>query len=529
MTDSSLGKDEYSNTIGTPSHSLSWFGRANYSYKGRYLLTATFRADGSSKFAPNNHWGYFPSAAAAWRISDEPFMKAAKDSWLDNLKLRLSLGTSGADNIDASLWKETWTTKSVTVNNVPTTVYEPGDMMGNPDLKWERTISRNIGIDFGLFGRVNGSVELYWNTTKDILMSVPIDPTLGYTYQFQNVGQTSNKGIEFSVNADIIRTKDFHLSLNATYNYNHNNIDKLADKVNADAHTNWGSTMRKPNYDYCIRKGQPVGAIYGFKSEGFYKTSDFNYDTSTGVWTLKDGVPDTKSIVNYAGTGNFKLASGQTAFPGMVKFADANGDGVINDDDATKLGNAVASHTGGFNINASYKGFDASAGFTYQIGGKVYNANAMWSMMGNKDTGLGCNRLSIVSDCYKIYSIDDNGNLVAATTPEALDALNANAKYALNYSEYGLVSSEFVEDASYLRLQTLTVGYTLPKTLTNKFGISRFRIYFTGTNLFCITGYSGLDPDVNTAEFTGGFPTPNYDYNSYPKARSFTFGINLTF
>ena len=166
---------------------------------GRYLLTATFRADGSSKFAPNHHWGYFPAAAVAWRISDEPFMEGAR-TWLDNLKLRLSYGTSGSDNIDPSLWRETWETENITVNGQPTTIYKPGEMMGNEDLKWERTISRNLGIDFGFFkNRLRGSIDAYWNTTKDILMKVPIEASVGYSYQFQNVGQTSNKGVEVAL------------------------------------------------------------------------------------------------------------------------------------------------------------------------------------------------------------------------------------------------------------------------------------------------------------------------------------------
>ena len=297
MTDSSLGQDQFKNTLDTPTHTLSWFGRVNYSLLGRYLLTATFRADGSSKFAPNHHWGYFPAAAVAWRISDEPFMENTR-TWLDNLKLRLSYGTSGSDNIDPSLWRETWETENITVNGQPTTIYKPGEMMGNEDLKWERTISRNLGIDFGFFkNRIRGSIDAYWNTTKDILMKVPIEASVGYSYQFQNVGQTSNKGVEVALGIDLVRSKDFNLTLNATYNFNKNNIDELAEGVLVDTHTNWGSTMRKPNYDYVIRVGEPVGLVQGFKSQGFYTVDDFTY--ANGVYTLKPGIPDVQSIVNY--------------------------------------------------------------------------------------------------------------------------------------------------------------------------------------------------------------------------------------
>ena len=522
---------DFNYTIGEPKHTLSWFGRVNYDYLGRYLFTATFRADGSSNFAPNNHWGYFPAAAFAWRINDEPFMASTKD-WLDNLKLRLSYGTSGNDNIDASLWKEYWEPKVVWTNGVRKVTFSPGAVLANPDLKWETTISRNLGIDYGFWnGKLRGSIEFYWNTTKDILMRVPVAESTGHSYQYQNVGETSNKGIEFSIFYEIIRSKDFNLSVNATYNYNKNNVEKVVEGVNADTNTNWGSSMKRPYNDYIIREGEPVGTIYGYKSAGFYTVDDFN--VTNGVWTLKPGVPDMGSnVTNYPGSVSalYNLPEGQVAFPGMVKFQDTDGDGTITEEDCTVIGHTMPKHTGGINLNANYKGFDFSAGFTYQIGGDVYNANAMHSMMGNKDTSFGWNRLAIVSDCWKIYDVDASGDLFAVTDPTALASLNAGAKYALPYAEYGLVNSEFIEDASYLRLNTLTLGYTLPKNLTKKVGISNLRVYFTGGNLFCLTGYNGSDPDVNTRPGgNNGFPTPNYDWNSYPRARTYTFGLNVAF
>lgn len=529
-TNNSKGKDYFSNTIGTPSRTVSFFGRANYSYLGRYLLTATFRADGSSKFAPSNQWGYFPAAAAAWRVSDEPFMENAKD-WLDNLKLRLSYGTSGADNIDASLWKETWKTKNITVDGNPVTVYVPGDLLGNEDLKWETTTSRNIGIDFGVLNnRIHGSIDVYWNTTKDILMKVPVDASAGYSYQFQNVGQTSNKGFELALGIDLIRKKDFNLNFNATYNFNKNNIDKLNEEALADTHTGWGSSMRIPYYDYIIRKGQPVGLIQGLKSEGYYTVDDFTYDAATNTYKLLPGIPDVKGVVNYPDGAKKLAAEGQNAFPGAAKFKNVNGDDVVDEDDITIIGKTLPKHTGGFNFNGRWKSLDFSAGFTYQIGGDVYNANSMHTMMGNKDTSFGANRLAIINDTYKIYDINSSGDIYLVTSPDALNALNPKAKYPVFYSEYGITTSDFIEDASYLRLQNLTIGYTLPKLWTKKVGIENCRVYFTGSNLFCITGYSGLDPDVNTStDGVDGFPVPNYDYNSYPKARTYTFGLNVTF
>ncbi|WP_321438503.1 TonB-dependent receptor [uncultured Bacteroides sp.] len=535
MTNPALGKDQFSNTIGTPSNTLSFFGRANYSFKGRYLFTGTFRADGSSKFAPNNHWAYFPAGAFAWRISDEPFLSDSKN-WLDNLKLRLSYGTSGADNIDASLWKETWTTSNVTINGVSTTIYKPAGMLSNPDLKWETTVSRNIGLDFGFWNnRLYGSVDAYWNNTKDLLMQVPIDETTGYSYQIQNIGKTSNKGIEISLGADIIRQKDFTLNVTANYNYNKNNIDELADNVTAQYGTQWASTATQPNYDYLFRVGSQVGLIRGFKCDGYYTTNDFNYDSSTGTYTLKSGVADLSSKITGNYPSPFKKPTGQNAFPGAVKLRDTNDDKIVDDKDVTDLGEVTPKHTGGFNLNMNYKHFDLSAGFAWAIGGKIYNANAMVNMYGNKDVSLGANRLDFVKDCYKVYDINTSGNLEAVTDPTALDALNTNAKYGLPYYENGIVLSTFVEDASYLRMNTLTLGYTLPKQLIKKLSIQRLRFYATAGNLFTITGYSGLDPEVNTfsnkstTANAGKYPTLGLDWGTYPRARTFTFGLNLEF
>ena len=530
MSSSSVPGDQVGSTVGTPAHTTSWFGRLNYTLMERYLFTATMRADGSSKFRGDNKWGYFPAAAAAWRISDEPFLAGSRD-WLDNLKLRVSYGTSGNDGIDAGLFDTLWKTGTATINGETVTTYVPADCLGNPDLKWETTISRNLGLDFSFWnGKLRGTLDFYWNTTKDVLMRVPCDATTGFSYQYQNVGQTSNKGIELTLNYEIFRSKDFNLSFGATVNHNKNNVDELMEGVVASAHTNWGSTMRVPYYDYLVKVDEPVGLIQGLKSNGIYTVDDFT--VADGVWTLKPGVPD-YAATSYAGSDAYKLAEGQKAFPGMAKFEDIDGDGTVTTNDVDIIGHTQPDLTGGFNFNGRYKDFDFAANFTYQIGGEVYNANVMHAMMGNKDTGLGQGRLKEVADCWKMYNVNANGELYAVTDPAELAALNANAKYALPYSEYGIASSQFIEDASFLRLQTLTLGYTLPKTLTNRVGISRLRLYATAGNLFCLKGYSGLDPDVNVSPSAdssySGFPTPNYDFRSYPKARTFTFGLNVTF
>ncbi len=524
--DNSVKPATFTNKIGTPAHTVSFFARANYSLYGKYLFTGTFRADGSSKFGPNNHWGYFPAGAFAWRISDEGFLENAHD-WLDNLKLRISVGTSGADNIDSSLWKSSWKT---TTNAAGETIYQPNDMRANPDLKWETTISRNLGVDFSFWnGRLFGSVDAYWNTTKDILMQVPTAAATGYTYQMGNVGQTSNKGVEIALGAALVRKQNFNLNFNATYSYNKNKIDKIKADVNADTSMGWASSAILPKFDYVIREGQPVGLVMGFVSQGFYTPADFDY--ANGVYTLKPGIPDIdNALVSYQRSGDFPTAAGQVAYPGMPKYRDTDGSGTVDLDDVDIIGRMMPNHTGGFSLSGNWKNLDFSMNFTYQIGGKVYNANAMWSLMGDKDNRLGANRLHYTADAYRIYDVQADGNIGLVTDPDKLNAINANAKYPMAHSQFGPVVSDFLEDASYLRLQNLTIGYSLPKHWLSKIHIEKLRIYFTGSNLFCLTGYSGLDPDINTdPDGVNGFPTPNYDYNAYPKMRTYTFGLNLTF
>lgn len=528
-----------SNSIGMPINTMSFFGRLNYSLLDRYLLTMTARADGSSKFASNNRWGYFPAAALAWRIHDESFMENTKE-WLSNLKLRLSLGTTGSDNINPNLWQETWT--SIASNNDHTPIngqfysfYRPGALLANPDLKWETTISRNIGLDFGLWGKINGSLEIYKNTTKDLLMAVPVNSTTGFSYQFQNFGQTSNKGIELSLNAEVVNTKNFRFNVGFIYNYNMNNLDELP---NADQYlysSNWASSALMPKNDYMFIQGRPIGVIRGYISEGFYTANDFSI--VNGKYVLKTGISDISNAVTATYKHPFSLPTGQTAFPGSVKFKDVNGDGKVDLNDATDLGDAMAHHTGSFNLNFSYKNFDLSSNFNWVLGGKIYNVAAMINASGQEYDGIGVQKASWVASAYKIYNVNSSGDLYAVTDPTELNTLNAGATHAVPFHQSGITSSEWIEDGSYLRLQTLTLGYKLPSQLLKKLHIENVRFYGTVSNLFTITKYSGIDPEVNStpvgqAGFNGTlrvFPTLNMDFGSYPRARSFTFGANITF
>lgn len=528
------------NSYSVPARTVSFFGRLSYTFMDRYLFTGTFRADGSSKFAPDNRWGYFPAGAFAWRLSEEPFMNGTKD-WLSNLKLRLSYGTSGSDNISSNLWRETWSSLGSGSNHTPIngelgSFYRPDGLLANSKLKWETTISRNFGIDFGfLNNRVNGSLEVYWNTTKDLLMAVPVDNTTGYSYQFQNFGKTSNRGVELSVNVDVINKGDFRFNVGAIYNYNRNKLDELP---NADQYlysSYWGSSSLVPTNDYMFVEGKAIGLVRGFISEGYYTVDDFNY--TNGQYVLKEGVPDITKALTATYMHPYDLPAGQTAFPGAAKFRDVDESGTVDLDDATCLGEVMPRHTGSFQLNFNYKNFDLSTNFNWTAGGKVYNVAAMINASGQEFDGIGAQRASWVADAFKVYNVNAAGDLYAVTNPDELRALNANAKYHLPYHQSGITSSEWLENGSYLRLQTLTLGYTLPKNWLAKVHVDKIRLYLTATNLFTITGYSGIDPEVN-ANPTGQsgfysnlriFPTLNMDFGTYPRARTFTFGANITF
>lgn len=530
--DKTAGTSNFFSGVDMPERILSFFGRVNYTLLDRYLFTFTFRADGSSKFSPEHRWGYFPAAAIGWRISEEPFMESTRD-WLDNLKLRFSYGSVGNDGIDANLWSQMWTSETdmrwqYALNNQYSSSYDySATEMANRDLKWETTITRNIGVDFSFFNsRLWGSVDLYWNTTKDLLMLTSIPGITGFTATYDNIGQTSNKGIEISLSGEIYKDKDWNITAGMNINFNKGNVDELADNVTGLYSSSWCGSSSFPGNDYILKEGSPVGIVRGYIYDGFYTTDDFNY--VNGQYVLKEGVADLGSFINPV--HGVDRPEGQNAYPGLPKYRDMNDDKVIDELDVCEIGDMNPVHTGGFNINATWKNFDLGLYFNWSYGNDVYNVNKIASMYCAKESGAYENKLAFMKDAYKIYDIVD-GQLVHLTTPEQLNAANVNAKYPLPYSENGVTSTLAIEDGSYLRLNTLTLGYSLPQNLLRKVGISKLRIYGTVYNVFTITGYSGLDPEVsaNTSNNNATYPTVGLDWGTYPRARSFVVGFNLTF
>ncbi len=487
----------------------SFFGRANYNYKGRYILSGTFRADGSSKFAKGNRWGYFPSAAAAWRISDESFMQWT-ESWLNDMKIRFSYGTAGNNNIPSGLINQVFVSTNTEWINGTGNFWAPSKTMANPDLKWETTYTRNIGIDYAfLKSRLTGSFEFYMNTTKDLLIAFPVAGT-GYDIQYRNMGETQNKGVEFSMNWIAFDKKDFGLNFNFNIGFNRNKIENLGKTMkDFTAASGWAST--DIGADYIIATGGSVGEMYGYKSAGRYEVSDFeNYDAVKKIWTLKQGVADASGVVG-------------TIRPGSMKLQDLDGNGKVDINDRTSIGNANPKHTGGFSVNTRYKGFDLSAVFNWSYGNDVYNANKIEFTSTSKYQYR--NMIDDMADGKRWTNVDTDGNLV--NDPTKLAEMNTKTTMWSPYTGRFIFSDWAVEDGSFLRLSTLTLGYNLPSLMLKKVKINSLRFYVTAYNVFCLTNYSGFDPEASTRRQTA--LTPGVDYSAYPKSRQVVFGVNLAF
>jgi TonB-linked SusC/RagA family outer membrane protein len=494
---------------------LSFFGRVNYNFKDRYLLTATFRADASSKFSEENRWGYFPSAAVAWRISSEPFMKSTQN-WLDDLKLRLSYGTAGNNNIPTGQLSQMYESKATSWINGFTQYWAPSKIMANPDLKWETTITRNIGLDFTLFkGKLSGSIEAYLNTTKDLLIQFPVAGT-GYDTQYRNMGETENRGVEFSFTWHAIDKKNWGIDLYGNLGVNKSEIKSLGSMQDFGKNTAWASTQI--GQDYWIAVGGQVGEIRGYQLAGRYEVSDFEgYDAATKTWKLKEGVPDASPIIGTVRPGSIKLVDQPTEEGGV-------GNGVIGDEDNVIIGNVNPDVYGGFGLNAHAYGFDLSANFNFSIGNQVYNANKIEYTSTSKYQYR--NMIDIMADGKRWTNLDPETGMLC-NDPVRLAELNANTTMWSPYMSKFVLTDWAVEDASFLRLNTLTLGYTLPQSLTKRVGINSLRFYCTAYNVFTITGYSGYDPESDCIRKDA--LTPGVDYSGYPRSRSFVIGLNLNF
>ncbi|ODT35859.1 MAG: SusC/RagA family protein [Niabella sp. SCN 42-15] len=490
---------------------FSFFGRANYSFDSKYLFDVTFRADGSSKFAEGNKWGYFPSASAAWRISSEEAFSGIKN-WFDDLKLRLSYGTAGNNNIPPGQMVQTFDVSNTTWINNYTSYWAASKTMANPDLKWETTVTRNIGLDFTTSGRpLSGTLDFYRNSTKDLLIQFPV-PGTGYDFQYRNMGETRNQGVELTLNWAAVDKKNFGLNFSGNIGFNQNKIMNLGLMDNFGGTSGWASTMI--GVDYMVQTGGSVGEMYGYRidGKGRYEVADFErYDATTNRWILKTGVANAPSVVS----NNIR--------PGSMKLKDLNGDGVINIDDREIIGNANPKHTGGFTINARAYGFDMSAIFNWSYGNDVYNANKI-EYTTTAQT-FGRSMIDIMADGSRWTNLRADGTI--SNDPAELEAMNAGTTLWSPRMDRYVFSDWAVEDGSFLRLGTLTLGYNLPLDMLRKVRIQNVRVYATGYNLWLLTNYTGFDPEVSTRRRTP--LTPGVDYSAYPRSRMVVLGLNLNF
>jgi TonB-linked SusC/RagA family outer membrane protein len=487
---------------------LSYFGRVNYDYKNTILASFSYRADGSTKFAENNRWGYFPSASVAWRLSSHKFYEPIKDV-MNDFKVRLSYGEAGNNRIGDFLYLTQFNSNTqYWLNNTFNVGFAP-EALANANLIWETTVSRNLGFDMSfLRGDLTLSVDIYKNTTEDLLVDVPVPTSSGYVTQIQNVGATENRGVELQLNANIINKRNFTWGANFNISFNENVVKSLGTFQNFYLrNSGWGFSNTPA--DYIVRVGNAVGSMWGFTTDGWYTVDDFVFNPGTNTYTLKSGIPSNAGV----------LAPPQ---PGTLRFKDINGDGLINDFDKSVIGVAQPKFFGGLNQMFSYKNFDASVFVNFQYGNDVYNANNLEFTSAYQTNS---NLLTMVNDRWR--RIDNNG--VVITDPEQLAKMNENAKMwqPSTSSNSFVLHSWAIEDGSFVRINNITIGYTLPAKVFGKAKIQKLRVFLTGTNLAVFTNYSGYDPEVSTRRRTP--ETPGVDYSAYPRSRSFFGGLNLSF
>lgn len=472
----------------TDRRKLSFFGRAFYNYADRYMLTATVRADASTVFADNNKWGFFPSFAAAWTISNEPWMWKAR--FIDNLKLRAGWGTVGNDRISSYLSLDLLASARYGQGGKLVTVLYPSQLP-NKQLKWEGSATTNIGLDLNMFkNRVNLTVDAFIKDSKDLLLAQSLALVSGFDSQWQNVGKIRNKGIEITLNTINFNRRHFSWTTDFNISFIRNQLLSLADGSDyLLARSGFNSNFS--SYDYIAQVGGAIGSMYGYVFDGVYQASDFNVGPD-GVMTLKEGVPD---ISDHAGV---------SVTPGFIKYKDLDGDGIITTEDRTVIGNGQPDWYGGLTNTFNFYNFDLSFMFQYSVGGEVYNAQRMWNTQSKLEN------MNLLSEVTDRWTLTNASNTVPSAT---------------GYVSYD-VNSRFIEDGSFLRLKNITLGYTLPQRITRKAFISHLRVYLTAQNLWCLTRYKGYDPEVN---MRSSALMPAFDFGSYPKARVFTAGVEIKF
>ena len=498
---------------------FSYFGRVLYNFDDRYLVTATLRRDGSSKFADGNRWGWFPSAAFAWRASQESFLKDNKV--INNLKLRLGWGTTGNQNV------QDWAYQAMLANyTTPWGVGVLNANNANPDLKWETTYSTNIGFDLSLFNsRIDFVFDWYYKKTNDLLMMLDLPAFLGSgagsneaygtaTNPWGNIGSLRNTGIEMTLNTVNIENKNFQWRSNFVFSLNRNKVLSLdSDSGSLPQTLQIGSDVATVTNTVV---GKPIGQFWGYKVIGrFDKPEDFYYRDANGN-VQPVALPKGASMATSPTSGG--------VFIGDYIYEDLNNDGVIDDNDMTFIGNPEPKFTWGFGNTFSYKGFDLSIQFSGSYGNKIMNYQRRFLDI----TGSTSNQLTTVLDYARLEKIDPDGpddyrNYRVVNTGTTMPRLSTESGVNKN----NRVSDAYVEDGSYIRLQNVSLSYTFPRKWIKNLFLTNAKIYCNIQNLFTITKYDGYDPEVGSLR--GNALLNGVDYSRYPSPRIYTVGINLQF
>lgn len=488
------GMDEGAPSRITASRSVwtlnSFLSRLNYNYKSKFLLTASMRADGSSKLAPENRWGYFPSAALAYRISSENFMQNINA--VSDAKLRISYGATGNNRVSDFAYMSSISSSynDYTFGNATPSPGSRATALGNASLKWETTLQFNTGIDISLLkNRISFTGDYYSKKTTDLLLNAEIPYISGYSTAYKNVGSISNKGFELTLNTVNIQKSDFKWNSGFNISFNRNKILSLTDGQESIISTGGISASAK----YIGKVGHPIAQFYGAIDDGLYSYDDFDVLTD-GSYRLKAHLPS---------NGNVRTS----IRPGDVKFKDLNGDLTITTLDVTVIGDPNPDFIGGFNNNFQYKGFDLNVFFQFSYGNDVLNMNK-YKFCGGDVISLNTNVFAEYEDRWTVEN--PNGK---------------NPRLG-GFGTLTVFPSRFIEDASFLRVKTVSLGYTIPSAILKSISIKTLRVYCTAQNLYTWTKYSGLDPEVSTRNSA---LTPALDWSPYPRAKSFVFGVNVTF
>lgn len=463
---------------------LSYLGRVNYTLHDRYNLTATLRADASSRFGPSNHWAYFPAVGLSWNVNSEPFLQDYKT--VGNLKLRLSAGVTGNQEIPAYLCENTLNPDTYSFGGVVVVGFAPGITKPNPDLKWERTAQYNAGIDLGLWNdRISAVFDVYYKKTTDLLLLLPVEKTTGYENTYANAGAASNKGVETGLNFHAVKSKNFNWYSGLNWSRNVNEVLDLGG-LNEIQPVFPAAGALSTVYPIIVRPGLPLGTFYGYEFDGVVQDGDDLSEVPKASWITDPAFQPQ---------------------PGYPKYVDHNGDENITPEDKVVLGNAQPDFTLGFNNTFSYKQWDASFYIAASYGNELYNALE--------------NKLNIPYHNYNA-SAALNGRWTSGNPSNEIPKAYEASTFVMD--------SRFIEDASYLKLKSLAVGYTIPFRIRGLNQKSSLRIFATAQNLFTLTRYKGFDPEasrIGNSSYEQSSLYQGVDYGAYPSARTFLFGINL--